>query len=487
MCVIRHLTRAALLTCFISSPTLAEEYFSNLLSLIKPPHSHTALYAKNLVTDQVVFEQNADTLLLPASTQKLLTAVAATAQLGDDFTFNTELYSRYPIRNGKVTGDIFLTFSGDPTLTTQNLRGLFKQLEDLGVSKINGDLYLVGNSNEQLQAPGWVWDDLGICFAAPVSQFVINQNCVHGQLKPMLASNKSQLSFASYLPVKFYNSAIFDKNKQELFCDLDLKRLANNQFQLSGCYPGSKNIKLAVAISDPALFASDTLKQIIASSKIKLTGSVKLSNVSPNNANIIAKHSSQTLPQLLETMLLKSDNLIADSLLKQIGQSYYKSAGSFKNGSRAMRDILTQAGVDLTHAQIVDGSGLSRYNLLSAKQLSQVLGLIYTDKRFMGLLDSLPLSGVSGTLQYKSYFNRKPLVNYVYAKTGSMQGVDNLAGFIKKPYFDDTLFVVLENGQSPLEKKEQIAPFSALFLQTLLDYKPNNDLKTSRTTSSLSH
>lgn len=472
MCLIRTLSKFALLSYLISSPLLANDYFTNILGKIKPLHSHTALYAKNLITGELLYEENADTLLLPASTQKLLTAVAATAYLGADFRFHTGLYSHFPIRDGKIPGDLYLKFSGDPTLTRQHINDLLTQLLDQGLNLIEGNLYLVGNTDEQLQAPGWVWDDLGICFAAPVSSFVINQNCIHGQLKTKLASEKSQLVFSQSLPVKIHNTAVFDKTKKETFCDLDLKRLANNEFSLSGCYPGNKDIKLAIAITDPSLFAKDTVEQLVNSSQIKITGDIFVSHSLAEHTSLIGQHSSKTLPVLLDTMLLKSDNLIADSLLKQLGQSYFKQAGNFKNGSRAMREILTQEGVNLTHAQIVDGSGLSRYNLISAKQLSQVLSLLYTDERFMGLIDSLPISGVSGTLKYKSYFSKKPLVNYVYAKTGSMQGVDNLAGFIKKPYFDDTLFVVLENGQSPLEKKEQIAPFSALFLQTVLDYQP---------------
>lgn len=472
MCVIRTLSKVALLSCLFSPALFANDYFTNILGIIKPPHSHTALYAKNLITGEVLYEENAETLLLPASTQKLLTAVATTAYLGPDFRFHTGLYSHFPIRNGKIPGDVYLKFSGDPTLSSKHISALLQQLTDQGLRRIEGNFYLVGNNNEQLQAPGWVWDDLGICFAAPVSSFVINQNCVHGQLKTKLASEKSQLQFSHSQPIKIHNTAVFDKASKAAFCDLDLKRLANNEFALSGCYPGNKSIKLAIAITDPALFAKDTVAHLVNSSQIKVSGGFFVTHSLAKHTSLIGKHSSKALPALLDTMLLTSDNLIADSLLKQLGQAYFKQTGNFKNGSRAMREVLTHEGVDLTHAQIVDGSGLSRYNLISAKQLSQILSLLYTDIRFMGLIDSMPISGVSGTLKYKSYFNKKPLVNYIYAKTGSMQGVDNLAGFIKKPYFDDTLFVILENGQSPLEKKQQVAPFSALFLQTILDYEP---------------
>ncbi|QFU22877.1 D-alanyl-D-alanine carboxypeptidase/D-alanyl-D-alanine-endopeptidase [Shewanella eurypsychrophilus] len=480
----RFFVKTCILFVSLSSVAIGDEYFSNLLSIIKPPHSHTAIIVTNLVTGEVIFEQNPETLLLPASTMKLLTAVAATSALGNDFKFSTQVFSHFPIRNGVIPGDVYIQFSGDPTLTTLDLRALFKQLSLQGLSQIKGNVYLIGQENEQLQAPGWVWDDLGICYAAPVSSFVINRNCIHGQLKPKLASNKSQLTLASYLPVVIDNTAIFDKTGKSDFCELDLKRFAKNQFSLSGCYAGTQAIKLAIAITDPALFTKDSVTQILKTSLIKLDGQVQITHQQPVYTSLIASHQSHSLPELIKVMLLKSDNLIADSLVKQLGQITFNLPGNFTNGSLALKRILTHEGIELTHAKIVDGSGLSRYNLLSASQLSQVLSLIYTDERFSRLFASLPVAGVSGTLKYKHAFNKPPLREHILAKTGSMQGVDNLAGFISRDDDDDLLFVILENGQSAVEKKNQLAPFSALFLQSLMDHPSKQENILSSSTAS---
>lgn len=461
---------STILFILLSSTALADDYFSNILSVIKPPHSHTAILALNAVTEEVIFEQNAETLMLPASTMKLLTAVAATSTLGQGFQFKTQIYSQLPMREGVIAGDVYLQFSGDPTLTIQDLRALFNQLSKQGVRQIKGNLYLVGQANEQVKAPGWVWDDLGICYAAPVSSFVLNRNCIYAQLKPKLATNDSQLTLASYLPVNINNTAIFDKTELNEFCELALERSAGNQFSLSGCYSGSQPVKLAIALTDPRLFAKDMVTQLINASKIRFDGEIEITHHRPTQADIIASHVSQKLPDLLNTMLVKSDNLIADSLLKQLGERRYQLPGNFTNGSRAMIDILSRQGVDLRHAQIVDGSGLSRYNLLTATQISQVLSMIYNDERFQFLIESLPVAGVSGTLKYKQYFNKPPLREHIQAKTGSMQGVDNLAGFINLDNGDDIVFVIIENGQSTVEKKQQVAPFSALLLQSLMDH-----------------
>lgn len=449
------------------------QYFTHLISVIKPPHSQLAISAIDIDSGKSIFKLNEHTLFVPASTQKLMTAVAATAQLSADFSFDTALYTQLPIRNGKILGDLYLRFSGDPTLTSDDLRRLFQQLTEQGLHEIAGDLYLVGQAEEQLKAPGWVWDDLGICYAAPVSRYVINQNCILAQLQPQLANSQAKLSFASYLPVTLSTSAYFDKNKQLEFCELELQRLPKNRFHISGCFPGERAVKLAIAISEPDLYAQQLVTGLIKSVRLKVKGKVKLTNSMDKRVKLIALHRSAPLASLIETMLLTSDNLIADSLFKAIGESYYKLPGNFTYGAKAMTQILTDAGVDLTHSQILDGSGLSRYNLLSASQLSQILALIHRDQRFRHLIDMLPVAGRSGTLRYKSKYNQEPLKDKVIAKTGTMQGVDNLAGFLWLDRESQVMFVILENGQSPKAKQEQLAPFSALFLQTLLDNRTN--------------
>ncbi|WP_284198809.1 D-alanyl-D-alanine carboxypeptidase/D-alanyl-D-alanine endopeptidase, partial [Shewanella decolorationis] len=434
-----------------ASPTISQTLLAKQIADIAPRHSQVALLARDLSTNTLLYSQQADTLFIPASTQKVLTAVTAMASLGPDFRYVTELWSDAPIRQGHIAGSVYLRFSGDPTLTQDDLKALFAHLQKQGIKRVEGHLYLIGDKQEQLQAPGWVWDDLGICFAAPVSSYIINQNCVYGQFAPSSAKHASEVKLrASSFGVKVTSEAIFSPQAGHDFCQLDLVRLGQNQYHLRGCYPGSEAIPLAIAISDPEKFAMDTLTATLKG-EMSLSGKVKIGKTIPSKAKLIASHSSAPLPELLKTMLLKSDNLIADSLFKRVGQEYYKAQGSFTNGAAAMRHILTELGVDLTNANIVDGSGLSRYNLLSAKQLADVLALIYQDARFHSLIDSLPEAGVSGTLQYRLGYTKPPLKHLVFAKTGSMQGVANLAGFMRLAQ-RDILFVVLENGISPETK-----------------------------------
>ncbi len=434
----------------------------------QPQYSQVAISAIDLSNNQLIYTRNADTLMLPASTQKLLTAVTAKLQLPTDFRFNTQLYAKGEIQAGKLNGDLYLSFNGDPTLTTENLNALLKQAYANGLTEVSGDLYLFKQADEKHQAVGWLWNDLGICFAAPVSRFIIDHNCIHGQFQPQKNSNKGQLNFPANLPVSLATNAYFDPSEQEEFCELELTRLPLNQFKISGCYLGTKAVKLAIALSDPEHYALQTVTRLITSSGIKLNGQITTTTQSIQDMTLLSQHRSAPLDTLLRTMLENSDNLIADSLFKAIGASYFDRDGSFTNGAAAMRQLLTAEGIDLEHAEIVDGSGLSRYNLLNANQLSQLLQLIYGDKRLNSLIDMLPVAGKTGTLRYKSPYSRAPLKEQVHAKTGTMQGVDNLAGFLTTKKQGHIAFVVLENGQSQKTKQEQAIPLHGRFLQQIL-------------------
>lgn len=132
---------------------------------------------------------------------------------------------------------------------------------------------------------------------------------------------------------------------------------------------------MALAVNDPGQYAIDSVAGIIKG-KLSIKGKMLTSNQLPASSRVVASHASDALPELLETMLLESDNLIADSLLKQLGKHYYGDGASFSAGAKAIREVLAEKGVVLERAQLIDGSGLSRYNLLNARQLAQLLRLI---------------------------------------------------------------------------------------------------------------
>ncbi|MGZ9898285.1 D-alanyl-D-alanine carboxypeptidase/D-alanyl-D-alanine endopeptidase [Shewanella gaetbuli] len=461
-------------------PNADQQHVASIVNFINPAHSLIALSIWDIEDKRLVYQQNANMLMNPASVMKILTALVSAEVLGKNFTYTTRLSTDGEIQltNSTLTNDIYLQFSGDPTLTYADLSKLIKRLKKQGVNQVSGNIYLIGDTLSNDQPAGWVWDDLNICYAAPVSSFIIDKNCVKARLSASGHNKKTQLKVMGKRPIKVDNNTQFATySASNAECDLNLKRKDNNHYTLTGCYDRAKSLPLSIAINDPVDYALKVINNIFEQQKITLQGQTIAQNnlLSTNDLSHApqlitqATHSSASLNVIMKEMLLDSDNLMAEALLKTSAEYYYGEAANLNKAAQTLRTVLNQLGIDLGAANIADGSGLSRYNMLSAAHVLNTLKFIVEHEEYHYILDNLPLSGRTGTLQYKRYFNRAPLKNKVIAKTGSMLGVSNLAGQFEASNGKKYIFVVFENGLSPKIKKEQKASYSALLLQKLMD------------------
>lgn len=410
---------------------------------------------------QRLIDFNSQQLQLPASTQKLFTAVAATKVLGPDFVFSTALYYQGQIQGQKLNGNLLLKFDGDPRLTSEQLGRLLAEVPKAGITEVNGDLLLVADDDGPQWGAGWLWDDLGVCFAAPVGKLILDKNCVKGavtsiqpQQKQLTEATTKVTTPAVYpsrvhlnYPLTIDNRASYQPQAPSALCKLHLGHAQGNQYQLTGCYQLRDPLPLQVAIVDPAAYIQAQIKQQVGNT-FHINGKIKVAAADTTKATLISQFPSMPLQQLLTEMLAKSDNLIADSVLKRLGEQLFQHSG-FEYGALALKQTLAELGVDLTNANIVDGSGLSRYNQVSAGQLFSLLLLLQRDEQLHWLIKALPVAGNNGTLQYKRGFVNPQLRGKIRAKTGSMTGVDNLAGFIEIGVGDAAAlypFVLLETG-----------------------------------------
>lgn len=123
--------------------------------------------------------------------------------------------------------------------------------------------------------------------------------------------------------------------------------------------------------------------------------------------------------------------MIADTVFRTIGRDYFGVPGTWRSGSDAIRQILKQkAGIDLGNTVMVDGSGLSRHNLITPATMMKVLQFIAKNDDQLDYISMLPLAGHDGTLRYRGGFDQAGVNGKVSAKTGALQGVYNLAGFM---------------------------------------------------------
>ena len=448
-----------------------------LTATIKPKHSIVSVDIWDLTNDESVYNFNSDQLMIPASTQKLFIASSSLTKLGPNFHYTTSVETNGQVRKGTLKGNLYIRFDADPSLTTQELYSLLQQIKEQGIKKISGDVLLSAPLKRPSRAKGWAWDDLNICYAAPISGYILDKNCVTAELVP-INRNRGKVHIFKDVPLKISSKMYFDPQKSQHDCEMDLNKVSINHYVLEGCHHKKIRVPLEVAIPDPQQFAIDFVAQTLSKLGIKISGRVadnKIHIIS-NDVHIgrvIARHQSEKLPILLQDMLLNSDNLIADTLTKKMGQLEFNTQGSFINGTRAIKKIMQSLGVDITDAVLADGSGLSRYNLVSAHQILETVKAIYYNSELKILVNSLPVSGYSGTLLNKPAFNHNPLKNIIVAKTGSMTGVNCLAGFINIPGKNKYAFVIMENGVNKQQSKKQ--PFEATFLKEFVKLVQDNN------------
>jgi len=403
---------------------------------------------------QIQFSHDTKKLFPPASTTKLLTALAAKLELGDDFYFQTDIKTN--------NDDIIVSFSGDPLLTYHNLFDLFKTLKQKNGSFIVGNIWLDNSAFTGYQKGiGWPWDILGVCYSAPSSAITLDRNCVQGSIYT-LQNGKTRVHTPEQFPIEVSSTAraITPEEQKQTHCELELLSNPKNHYKLKGCLTKRTSpLPLKFAIQNPDLYTTRIVYKILNNLDMHFSGQVLVGLPEKvMHQDVIATHASPRLPALLDIMLKKSDNLIANNLTKSLGQHFYLQAGSFTNGTNAIKQILhTKANIDLSSAQLFDGSGLSRNNRLTANQISHVLQYILRHDSQLHLIKLLPVAGESGTLKYRRSMRSKDIRGKIQAKSGSLYGSYNMAGYgldrVGKP---KNIFVQLITDYFPNEKEQQL-------------------------------
>ncbi|MCH8967474.1 MAG: D-alanyl-D-alanine carboxypeptidase/D-alanyl-D-alanine-endopeptidase [Planctomycetes bacterium] len=438
---------ALCLSMLATAPTLAtlqEELSSALASL---PHANAVVGACviDLASGHTVFTRNADTLLIPASAMKVFTMAAALEELGPAFTFETRLAT-----NGT---DLFVIGDGDPGFGDDKLchaRGesaanVFDNwaavLISRGMATAQGNLVgdlIIDESifDDETIHPAWEPSDLGKWYAAPVGGLNINDNCLDITLEP--SDKTGDLVRVSMQPD---NAVARIKNK----CRSGGKNKAvlhhppdTFDYIISG-----RCTKVwafgPVAFPDPGLLFAGAMRTALGKKGIHVTGATRRQRVRdsqgrlPASLTVLDIHRTP-IADVLRRTGKNSQNLFAEALLKRAGYAWAKRSGqsgtdprgSWALGQRAVLEVVHRAGIDATGLVVSDGSGLSRENRCTARQLAGMLAWLHRQDTGSLFGDSLSIAGVDGSLRKRL----KDLTGRVRGKTGTMRGVRALAGYV---------------------------------------------------------
>jgi D-alanyl-D-alanine carboxypeptidase/D-alanyl-D-alanine-endopeptidase (penicillin-binding protein 4) len=454
-----------------------DEYINQL-----PAGANLALMVQKVGAPAPEIDYHSQQMALPASTQKVITALAALLQLGPDYRFTTTLESRGEVRDGVLEGDLIARFGGDPSFKRQDLRNMVAALKRAGVEKIKGNVLIdtsIFASHDK--APGWPWNDMTQCFSAPPSAAIVDRNCFSVSLySAPKANDLAYVRVASFYPITVLSQVrtLPRGSSEAQYCELDVVPGDLNRYVLTGCLTQRADpLPLAFAIQDGAGYAGAILKQELTTAGITYDGSLMRQTQQNEPGTVIASKQSPPLHDLLRIMLKKSDNMIADTVFRTIGHNFYNVPGTWRAGADAVRQILrTKAGVDLGNSLVVDGSGLSRHNLISPATMMQVLQYIAQNDSQLNFITMLPLAGHDGSLQYRAGLHAAGVDGKVSAKTGSLQGVYNLAGFITTASGQRMAFVQYLSGYAvePADQRNRRIPLVRFESRLYKDVYQNN-------------
>lgn len=434
------------------------------------PKINTTIQIVSLKTGETVYEKNPNRLLTPASILKLFTGASALYHLGSHFRFTTRIYTKDLIPNG--LNHLYLVGGGDPSFNDGDLRNLAIQLRQQGITKIEGNLYVDDSAfDNQAWPSGWMWDDMHEGYSAPISALNANWNRVliaarpDGVGKPLKIFMEPDTSF-----VTLNSSAQTGKRKSDRTLEIESVKnrglKPHETIRVYGKLPEKyRTVYEKFSVEEPSIFAGYILSDELRKQGISFQGKILKKKASPN-AIEVAKHDSVSLGEILIDLMKLSNNNGMETLLKDIGLHQSDTPGSFEDGLDATYDFLAnEVGIPRDTLRIADGSGGSRYSLVSAAQLTKLLTYAYNNFHIgPELISTLPISGLDGSLMYR--FGNKGQVGRVRAKTGGMTGVSSLAGFVEGKNHEVYAFTIIFNGF--VEKKVKYQKIQEEILAALI-------------------
>lgn len=416
------------------------------------PHINMGMMVVDLNTGETLYQRNIKHPFIPASNMKLFSDATALLALGPDYHFQTQLSTDADsIQNGTLNGSIYLILPGDPSFSSTDLSDLFAYLKNLGVKKIAGSVILVSDfSHTQAHPPGIVPKDLYYSYGASIAPLIIDENRVTITVNPSCQIGEPAIvEYSGPVGSFFLNNQVTTIAGQG--SSISFATTEDNHLVIHGKIGQRQGaIQGRIAIKNPLLHAQELIKVSLKEQGIALEGAVELGQ--SKASLLLATHHSQPITQLMADTLKPSDNLYANSLFLHAAKKIKGTPLDWQQAEVVVKQFLQQqTSIDMQSASLIDGSGLSRQDLLSTEQTVSLLRYLY--ERFpltYEYIAALPIAGQDGTLKRRL---RKPTQKgFVRAKTGTMTGVMSLSGYLYTANGHTLAFAIYINtrpGTSP--------------------------------------
>ena len=442
------------------NPRVERLLTSDLDRIFGAPWTSNALWGvqvKSLDTGRVLYARNAATLMMPASNMKIVTLAAAAETLGWDYRFKTTLETTAPVEDGVLKGDLIVRGSGDPTINRRDGRAgkVFDEwaaaLKTAGIHRIEGGVLGDGSAfDDRRLGQGWAWDYLEAGYAAPVGALEYNENIatvsIRAGAKP---GDNAELQITPGTGLGLLYHVVTGAPGSRTAITLE-RRTHDNNLDVSGSIAvDAAPVTRDVAVVNPSSYFAQSLLVALTERGIPVTLTARdIADRSPDVEHlprrVLHESLSPPLRDIATTMMKVSQNMYAETLLKAAGAAK-GGPGTAAAGRRASTEVFSAWGIPESWYVQADGSGLSRYDYVTAAMIVTLLERLHGDPRHReAFVTTLPVAGKDGTISTRMRATRAE--GNAVAKTGSISNVRALSGYVRTRDGELLAFSILANN-----------------------------------------
>lgn len=436
--------------------------FKLLIEKSKIPKEDLSLFISTKSQKQMIshFSISENKLMNPASVTKLFAAGALLDHFGPGFTFLTEVKTSAKETTGVLYGDLFIKGQPDPSITGSSLWTMMQKIKRIGITEIKGDLVL---DESFLKTTKDVHISFGRTLQPALSAFSFSENVFVLMLVANEKEKTAQIAFdfnSDYFIVE--NSVSVSSTQGPTKIDVQRMSTLDNtkeKIVLKGILnPNGPPFRAEFQVLNPTFWFGFAIAELFKQSGIKWVGSIKKGTAPKSNLRLLTFHKSPAIEDLISKMMKESRNFYAELLATSLSGL---EMGNPELGILRIKNFISQLGIDSSSILIDSPAGLSRQNRVTTKNIVHFLQAMLNKPYSTEFVRAFSINGVDGTLRGR--MQEIHVKNYIRAKTGQLNGVVSIAGYVWNPDNGFIPFAFIYNGQ----KQEQNA--RELFDQMLIE------------------
>jgi D-alanyl-D-alanine carboxypeptidase/D-alanyl-D-alanine-endopeptidase (penicillin-binding protein 4) len=405
--------------------------------------ARAGVLVSSIETGQVLYAHNPDELLNPASNVKLFTTAAALARLGPEYRFDTEFY----VGPGE-TRSLYVKGKGDPWMLAERLWAVAGELQHLGIRTVRGDLVLDdGYFDAEAAGPGFDQEHGDKSYLAPPGALALDFDSVAIHVSPGgRVGERGRVEVepeSEYFKVENRTVTVGARSRRRV-TPSSIPLEGKQRIVVDGRLPlGGRAQVFYRKIDNPTFYFGYTLKRLLEARGIQVQGRVRRGAV-PAGARLLYVHQSEALAEIVRRLNKHSNNFMAEQLVKALGAEAKGPPGTWPKGIEAIEDFLAEVGLPRGAYVMKNGSGLNDANRFSARQTVTLLREMW--KRFPLMpeyLTALPVAGRDGTIRWR--MEGTDAAGRLRAKTGTLEGVTSLSGYVETRGHQHLAFAVFVN------------------------------------------